>query len=418
MGNTITKITHLSQALTLQGVHRKRGRHLSKKDLHPIKNPALVYDDKEILWVGEEKNLPVTYQSLPPSHCIDGQNAVVTPELVDCHTHLIFGGNRSHEHTMRLDGADYEEIAREGGGIMSTMRATHALSPQELFTQARERCERLYSYGVGTIEIKSGYGLSFEKEEEISRLIHRLKKSLSPKIQIHNTFMAAHAVPPGFSSSREYMNQVVLPLLEKLAKENIIDSVDIFHERGYFSSEDVELLFSKAKELSLPRRSHADEFWDNKGAVLACKHQAHSTDHLLKTGPDGIAALAASDTVATLLPGTGFFLGKPQVQARDFLDGGCAVAIGSDYNPGSCHFDNILQIASMAAPLYQMNTGEFWASLTFNAARALGLDNQGALVSGFAPRLSFFNTENFEDIGYFWGRNLSIRLNNPLLIKS
>ncbi|MCY4643802.1 MAG: imidazolonepropionase [Bacteriovoracales bacterium] len=401
------KLTNISSALTLRTAHKKGGRRLSHEDLDIIPNAEIVYDREKILWLGKKEELPPAYGPLPS---IDCQNGMVTPEIVDCHTHLIFGGYRSEEHSMRLGGADYEEIAKKGGGILATMKATGELSSDELFALGMKRCERLHSYGVGTIEIKSGYGLSRDKEYEISHVIHRLKTALAPGIQIHNTFMAAHAVPPGFSSSRKYLREVVLPLLEEMAKEGILDSVDIFHERGYFDEEDVKLLFSKAKELGIPRRSHADEFGDNGGASLASSYGALSADHLLQSGPDGMEALARSETVATLLPGTGFFLGKKPAHAREFLDRGVCVAIGSDYNPGSCHFDNVLQIASMAAPLYGMNLAELWASITLNGARALGLKNQGAIEIGLAPRFSFFRTQNIHDISYFWGRNLAFEV--------
>ena len=400
-----TKLTNISTAITLQRAWEKSGRRLSREDFNAIPKANIVFDCEKILWVGPESQLPEQYKSLKSHNC---GNAVVTPEIVDCHTHIVFGGERAKEHSMRLGGADYQEIGQAGGGILSTVKATRKLSSDKLFALARQRCERLHSYGVGSIEIKSGYGLSFEKEHEISRVIHQLKKSLAPKIQIHNTFMAAHAIPPEYSSSAEYLKQVVLPLLEKLAAEKVIDSVDIFHERGYFDAEDTKLLFFRARELGISRRCHADEFGDNKGAVLACEYGALSSDHLLKTGSDGIAALARSETVATLLPGTGFFLGKAQANARSFLDQGCRVAIASDYNPGSCHFDNVLQIASMAAPQYQMNLTELWAAITINAAQALGFKNQGAIAPGLVPRFSFFDVKSPDEITYSWGRNFAL----------
>ena len=174
---------------------QKGGRNLSHQDLGSLSRASLVYDPQKILWVGPENELPSQYRSLPGHDC---KNHIVTPEIVDCHTHLLFGGNRAQEYTMRLNGADYEEIAKSGGGILATVKGTNELSADQLFTLAQKRCECLYSYGVGTIEIKSGYGLNFAKEYEISHVIHKLKKSLAPQIQIHNTFMAAHAVPQEF----------------------------------------------------------------------------------------------------------------------------------------------------------------------------------------------------------------------------
>ena len=401
------KLANISSALTLESAYHKGGRKLSHNDLGVVINANIIHNGERILWVGPEEQLPCQYHSLPSLDC---KGNVVTPELVDCHTHAVFGGDRSREYTMRLNGVDYQEITKSGGGILTTMEGTNRLSFDQLFELAKQRCERIFSYGVGTIEIKSGYGLNFAKEYEISHVIDRLKKTLAPKIQIHNTFMAAHAVPKEFTYSTDYLKQVVLPLLEKLAMEGIIDSVDIFHEQGYFNQEDIELLFSRAKELGIARRSHADEFFDNKGALLACQYGALSTDHLLRTGLDGIKALAKSQTVATLLPGTGLFLGKEQAHARSFLDHGCRVAIGSDYNPGSCHFDNVLQIAAMAAPCYKMNLAELWAAITLNGAYALGLKNQGALIKGLSPRFSFFKAQRVDEISYSWGRNFACHI--------
>ena len=395
---------NFSEIITLDQAHKKDGRRLLPKDLGLLKNASVVYDENEIFWVGEDKDFPDEFKSVKSN---DKSGTCLTPEIVDSHTHLVFGGDRAFEYALRLNGADYEEIALNGGGILSTMKNTNELSSDELFELGKKRCLDLYSYGVGSIEIKSGYALNFEKEYEISHVIDRLKKELFPKIQIKNTFMAAHAIPRDFKSSGEYINSVVIPLLEKLSKENIIDAVDIFHEKGYFNTNDVLTLFAKSKNLGIDVKIHADEFYDNKGALLACEQKALSCDHLLCTGDDGIKALSESETVATLLPGTGLFLGKEQANARKFLDSGVKVAIASDFNPGSCHFDNLLMIASISAPLYKMNLAELWSAITLNSAHALGLKTQGALKKGLAPRFSCFNTDEISKISYHWGKNLS-----------
>ena len=397
---------NFNQVLTLNKALKKDGRHLEPSDVDLIEQGSVVFSPSEILWVGPDNEFPSEYEESSEHHYFEGK--VLTPEIVDCHTHLVFGGNRAQEYSMRLNGADYQEIAKAGGGILNTMKGTQSLSPDELFNIGVKRIERINSYGVGTIEIKSGYGLTFEKEMEITKVIDRLKKHFAPKVQIINTFMAAHAVPKQFESSKAYMDQVVLPLLEELASENLIDAVDIFHEKNYFDEHDTEVLFQKAKSLGINRKSHADEFYDNKGAILACRHEALSTDHLLMTGQDGIEALASATTVATLLPGTGFFLGKSQAKARNFLDQGVKVAIASDYNPGSCHCDNVLLVASIAAPAYKMNVAELWASITLNAAHALGLKNQGAVAASLSPRFSLFDVEDINSITYNWGRQLSL----------
>ena len=404
----MTKVyTHLNEILTLKEAYAKDGRKLLANDCSIIKDGAIVFDEEKILWVGKTPELPEEYKSIKP---IDLSGHVLTPELVDSHTHVVFAGDRAQEYTDRLNGTSYEEIAKRGGGILYTVKQTQSTSAQDLFEIACERIERIHSYGVGTIEIKSGYGLDFAKEMELSLVIDRLKQKFSPKIQIFNTYLAAHDVPKSFVSPAEYMKQVVIPLLEKLAPLKIIDAVDIFHEKNYFSSDDVKLLFEKARSLGISRKIHADELNTNGGAELACEFEALSADHLLKISPEGIYKLATTSTVATLLPGTAFFLGKPLAPARALLDQGAKVAIGSDFNPGSCHCDNVLMVASISAAQLKLNQAELWSAITHNAAHALGLPTQGALILGMQPRFTLFKAESVSHITYNWGKNLATEL--------
>lgn len=399
--------SELEQIVTLRGVHQKDGRKLSAEDLGIIPNASIVFDDDKILWVGPAGNLPGQYLNVPHTKL---RGHVLTPEIVDSHTHIVFGGDRAQEYADRLNGKSYEEIAQEGGGILLTMKMTNEASLEDLYLTAKERIERLHSYGVGTIEIKSGYGLNFDREYKVSVLIDRLKKEFAPRVQIFNTYLAAHDVPKSFSDSASYLDEVVLPLLDKLAEEKIIDAVDIFHERGFFNTEDTRRLFEKAQSLGIPCKSHADELNENGGAEVAATHGALSADHLLKISPAGIKALAESSTVATLLPGTAFFIGKPLAPARSLLDGGAKVALASDYNPGSCHCDNLLLIAALAAPQMKLNQAELWAGITYNAAHALGFKKQGALIGGMRPRFTLFKTESLSHVTYNWGRNFSVKL--------
>lgn len=397
---------NLNEILTLRTAYQKDGRNLVPEDLSIIKNGGIVFDEKKILWVGEMERFPQQY--LPITQDLSGH--VLTPEVVDSHTHLVFGGDRSQEYADRLNGISYEDIARRGGGILYTMKKTNEATLEELFDAASERIERLNSYGIGTIEIKSGYGLNYEREYELSMLIDRLKKRFIHKVKIFNTYMAAHDVPKNFESSSDYMQEVVLPLLEELAPLNIIDAVDIFHENNYFDDLDVAELFEKAKELNIPCKIHADELNTNGGAELAVQFNALSADHLLRVSETGIENLARSKTVATLLPGTAFFLGKPLAPARTILDSGAKVAIASDYNPGSCHCDNLILVASIAAAQLKINQAELWAGITLNGAAALGLKNQGALISGMDSKFSLFKTNSLSQITYNWGRNFSVNL--------
>ena len=400
-------LLHLNEILTLKSAHSKDGRKLLPSDLDLITDGALVYDEHKILWIGSTSSLPEEYKEIP-SEILTGH--VLTPELVDSHTHIVFGGDRAQEYADRLNGVSYEEVAKRGGGILFTMSETLKASNEDLFESARKRILRILSYGVGTIEIKSGYGLSYEKEKELSLIIDRLKKHFSPQIQIFNTYLAAHDVPTSFATSKEYLDQVVVPLLKELAPLKIIDAVDIFHEKNYFSAEDTITLFNTAEALGIAKKIHADELNSNGGAEIAFNHEALSADHLLRISDEGISTLANSQTVATLLPGTAFFIGKPLAPARKILDAGVKVAIASDYNPGSCHCDNLLLIASISAAQLKMNQAEIWASITLNAAHALGLHYQGALAVGMKPRFSLFKAESLSHITYNWGQNMSVSL--------
>lgn len=428
---------NLSQIVTLENAYKKDGRRLLPADLSIIENASIVFKesinstDDEILWVGKDNDFPKEYNTSKVESFFY-ENKVLTPEIVDAHTHLIFGGDRSSEYSMRLNGATYEEIAASGGGILFTVNETRKLSSGELFDLARKRVETIHSYGIGTIEIKSGYGLEYQKELELSEVISDLKNFFAPKIQIINTFMAAHAVPPEFkqcaktttdteettataetsketrvSPSTEYLKKVVIPLLNTLAPKKIIDSVDIFFENNYFTREDTILLANTARQLNLPFKVHVDEFSNHGGGTLAAELGAISCEHLLQSDHESAQRLANSQTVAVLLPGTGLFLGKPAANARQLLDAGVRVAIASDYNPGSCHCDNLMLLAALAAPMYKMNIGELWSSITLNAAHAVGLKRQGALLPGLRPRFTLFNVKNINHITYHWGKNFS-----------
>ncbi len=398
---------HINEVLTLEGAVHKDGRKLLPVDLALVQDGAVVVEGDTIVWVGETLALPTKYQNYE-RHILTGH--VLTPELVDSHTHIVFGGDRAKEYADRLNGVSYEDIRKRGGGILLTMNKTNQASTHDLFETACRRIERLCSYGVGAIEIKSGYGLNLVKERELSQIICRLKKHFEPRVRIFNTYLAAHDVPGEFSSSSDYMEKVVLPLLEELAKDKVIDAVDIFHEKNYFTADDTKKLFAKAKALGIPRKIHADELNDNGGAALAVDFESLSADHLLKVSSEGIAKLASSKTVAILLPGTAFFLGKPLAPARAMLDAGVKVAIASDFNPGSCHCDNLLLIGSLAAPQMKLNQAELWAGMTLNAAHALGYKDQGAIIPGMKARFALFQTESLSHITYYWGKNLRVNL--------
>lgn len=391
--------------MTLKNCYVKEGRSLLPSDLNIISNGAIIFDSNEIIWLGPTDEL----NEADIDQTFDLSGHTLTPEIVDAHTHLVFGGDRSEEYSWRLNGEDYQEIANKGGGILSTVEQTKKSSEQDLFDSAVKRIEKIHQYGVGTIEIKSGYGLDYQTEKKISIIIDRLQKKFHPKVQIQRTYMAAHAIPQGLTA-QVYLNETVLPLMEELAQENLIDAVDIFHEVGYFESGHVQELFARAKLLGLKTKMHADEFNDNKGAEIACNFNCLSADHLLKINPVSIKKLAQSETVANILPGTALFLGKPLAPAKELLDQGVRLSISSDYNPGSSHIDNVLLVASMSAPSLKLNQAQLWSALTLNAAYALGMTKQGALVKGLKPRFSLFKTESLAKITYHWTENFAVTL--------
>jgi len=391
-----------SQIVTLTDALKKEGRNLLPSDLSILENASLITEDGKIIWVGLDADLPKSHKFDETVYC---SGKIVLPEFVDSHTHLLFAGDRSNEYFMRLSGASYEEIAKAGGGILSSQKAFSEANPEQLYQLALNRIARMNSYGVGSVEIKSGYGLTHDLELMAMQTLKKIKSKVSPNTNILSTYMAAHAVPKSFSSSKEYLQSVVIPLMKVVKDQDLADFVDIFHELNYFTDEDVDLLFKESQKFKLGRRIHADEFNDNSGGSIAAKNHCFSADHLLAISDSSIASLADSETVATLLPGTGFFLGKPQARARAILDGGCRVAIATDYNPGSCHFDNLFSLACWAAPTYKMNPAELIASITLNPAHSLNLRDQGAITIGMKSRLAVFNCNSLAQLIYDWGIN-------------
>jgi imidazolonepropionase len=396
---------HLSQVVTLDSAYQKNGRRLVPTDLSVIEDGAIAFNEKEILWVGKTAEIPVSFLA---GDIIDLPGHILTPSITDSHTHLLFGGNRAREYSERLNGADYQTIANAGGGILYTMNETLKLSEDQLFKVGVERVLRLESYGIKTVEMKSGYALTQEGELRLLRAAKRIKNHFAGRVRIFSTFLGAHAIPKDFESSAAFLDEVVIPTLKMAHSENLVDCVDIFTEQGYFSTADTQKLFAIAKSLLLPTKIHADEFNDNGGASLAVTSQSLSADHLLQVSKKGIHDLSNSNTVATLLPGTAFFLGKTLAPARAMLDAGCKVALASDYNPGSSHVDNLLLVASMSAPSLKLNQAELWASITLNASAALGFLDQGALVVGMRPTFALFQVNDLSEVTYNWGRNFNI----------
>jgi imidazolonepropionase len=340
-----------------------------------IDSGALLVSGGIIQWVGPMADLPADTK---PAHTIDCHHALLTPGFVDAHTHLVYGGSRANEFEMRLQGASYEEIAKSGGGIVSTVAATRGASEQALFASARLRAITLMQRGVTTLEIKSGYGLSEEHEARCLRVARRLGEELP--ISIRTTCLAAHALPPEYAQRPDEYISAVCQWLTTLKAENLIDAVDVFCERIGFTRAQTQRVFEAAKALQLPIKLHAEQLSDQGGAQLAAQFGALSCDHLEYLSDDGIAAMAGSGTVAILLPGAFYFLREtklPPVQA--LRDAGVPIAIATDHNPGSSPTLSPLLIMSMACTFFRLTPDEALRGFTINAAKALGLHDRGCL---------------------------------------
>jgi imidazolonepropionase len=366
-----------------------------------VERGALVTEGATIAFVGDEAALPADLQ---PTSEVDLGGALVTPGLVDCHTHLVYGGQRAREFELRLQGASYEQIARAGGGIRSTVAATRAASDDTLFTQARERALALMRDGVTTLEIKSGYGLSAEQEARCLRIARRLGAELPLTVQ--TTCLSAHALPPEFDGRADDYIDAVVGWLPELAAEGLVDAVDAFCEGIAFSPPQTRHVFDAAKALNLPVKLHAEQLSDQGGAALAASYGALSCDHLEWLSDDGVRAMAAAGTVAVLLPGAFYFLREtklPPVQA--LRDAGVPIALASDHNPGSSPGLSLLLMLNMGCTFFRLTPEEALRGVTVHAARALGLHDRGTLAPCQRADFVAWDLQHPNELAYWFGHN-------------
>ena len=333
---------------------------------------------------------------------LDGR--LVTPGLIDCHTHIVYAGSRAREFEMRLAGVSYEEIARAGGGIVSTVKATRAAAEDDLVATALPRLDRLIAEGVTTIEIKSGYGLDAETEARMLEAARRLGRERN--IQVVTTYLGAHALPPEQSDKDRYIDEVCAAI-PKLAREGLADAVDAFCEKIAFSPEQVRRVFDAAKAAGLPVKLHADQLSNLHGARLAAEYAALSADHLEYTDEDGAAAMARAGTVAVLLPGAFYVLREKQVPpVAAFRRNGVPMALATDCNPGTSPLTSLLLTMNMAATLFGLTVDEAIAGVTREAARALGLQSGiGTLETGKCCDLAIWDVESAAELVYRIGFN-------------
>jgi imidazolonepropionase len=364
---------------------------------------AMVTRGERIEWVGAESELPDRYSRAARR---DLRNQWVTPGLIDCHTHLVFAGNRATEWNRLLGGATYEQIARCGGGIISTVRATRAASESELFDESAPRLECLLREGVTTVEIKSGYGLTLADERKMLR-VARLLGERYP-VAVRTTFLAAHAVPPEFAGrSDDYLERIVENWLPVLHGEGLIDAVDVFCERIAFDVRQSEKLLSAAKALGLPLRMHAAQLSNNGSCQLAAKYRALSCDHLEYADDADVRAIAHAGTVAVLLPTAFLHLREQQKPPIEELRRhGVRMAIASDCNPGSAPSPSLQLAAALSTRLFGLTPAEALAGITRNAAQACGVgEHCGVLEQGHAADFAVWNVQSLDEIPYWIGRN-------------
>ncbi|MDX2483987.1 MAG: imidazolonepropionase [Pseudodonghicola sp.] len=367
-----------------------------------VEAAALVIDKDRIAWVGPEADIPELYAAVPRQ---DLGGRLVTPGLIDCHTHVVFGGDRAREFEMRLEGAGYEEIARAGGGILSTVRATRAASEDDLVATALPRVDALLAEGVTTLEIKSGYGLELETELRMLRAARRIGRER--KVSVVTSWLAAHALPPEYAEDRAgYLRDVVIAGMERAHDEGLIDAVDGFCEGIAFSPEEMAQIFDRAAALGLPVKLHAEQLSDLGGAVMAAQHHALSVDHLEYLGADGIAAMAASGTVAVVLPGAFYTLRETQAPPVAALRAaGVPIALATDCNPGTSPLTSLLLTLNMGATLFRMTPSDCLRGITRNAARALGLAERGVIAPGLRADLAIWDVAHPAELSYRIGFN-------------
>ncbi len=368
-----------------------------------IRDAVLAVRAGRIVWLGQRADMPA---KLHAEQTIDGGGAWITPGLVDCHTHIVYAGNRSDEFEARLNGATYAEIAQRGGGILSTVRATRSATEEELFRASEPRVCALLAEGVTTLEIKSGYGLDLDTERKLLRVARRIGRDLP--VTVRTTFLGAHAVPPEFAGRVDsYIEEVCERMLPALVREGLVDAVDAFCETIGFSQAQTERVFRAAQVLGVPVKLHAEQLSDQGGAALVARYGGLSADHLEWLSADGIAAMSRAGTVAVLLPGAFYVLRETRVPPVDALRvAGVKMAVATDCNPGTSPMTSLLLAMNMACTLFRLTPLEALAGTTAVAARALGLQaDVGSLEVGKVADFVLWDVERPADLAYAIGFN-------------
>ena len=368
-----------------------------------IKQGAIAVTKGKIAWLGKQSDLPADYVA---NQIHDGKGAWLTPGLIDCHTHIVYAGNRSDEFEDRLNGVTYEQIAERGGGIAATVTATRAASQIDLFNQTTTRLKRLLQEGVTTIECKSGYGLQLETESKILQVARQLAEHFP--VRVRTTFLGAHAVPPEYKGQADaYIDLVCDHMLPALVQAGLVDAVDAFCEKIGFSPAQTERVFKAAARFNLPVKLHAEQLSDQGGAALTAQYHGLSADHLEYLSQDGINAMAKSGTVAVLLPGAYYFLRETKLPPIAALrQAQVPIAISTDCNPGTSPMTSLLLVMNMACTLFKLTPLEAMQGVTRNAAKALGMSEQiGQLKVGMNADFAFWQVDRIADLSYAIGAN-------------
>ncbi|MAW85414.1 MAG: imidazolonepropionase [Phyllobacteriaceae bacterium] len=367
-----------------------------------VQDGAIAIEGERIAWAGRVGDLPDGLRGQPET---DLEGRLVTPGLVDCHTHIVHGGNRAREFEMRLEGATYEEIARAGGGIVSTVAATRAAGEAELLADALPRVDALLAEGVCAIEVKSGYGLDIDTELKMLRAARAIEKARP--VRVRTSFLGAHAVPPEYKGRPDaYLDEVCLPALDTAADAGLADAVDGFCEGIAFTPDQIARVFGKARERGLPVKLHAEQLSNLGGARLAAQHGALSADHLEYADDGDAAAMAAAGSVAVILPGAFYTLRETQLPPVEaFRQHNVPMAVATDCNPGSSPLASLLMAMNMACTLFRMTPEEALAGVTRHAARALGLADCGTINAGMRADLAVWNVEHPAELSYRIGFN-------------
>lgn len=370
-----------------------------------IGDGALGWRDGRLAYVGPRDGLPAAPDTLADT-VIDAGGDCITPGLVDCHTHVVFAGNRAAEFEQRLQGASYEAIARAGGGILSTVRHTRAASEKTLLAQSLPRAEALRADGVTTLEIKSGYGLDFDNERKMLRVARRIGDELA--IEVRTTFLGAHALPPEFADDGDAYIDAVIDWLPRLHQEGLVDAVDAFCEGIGFSAAQTRRIFEAARALELPVKLHADQLSDLGGAGLVAEFGGLSADHIEYASKAGVQAMARAGTVAVLLPGAFHVLRETKLPPLELLrENGVAMAIATDCNPGTSPLLSLRQAMQLACTHFRLTPEEALRGATVNAARALGLGDRGVLRAGIRADFVRWRVREPAELGYWLGGRLA-----------